>query len=438
MNSLYERDEKCISSLQKLRFFPLAVTGGEGCYLIDEQKRKLLDFSGAWGAASLGYSPLVIQEAVCDCLASMPGASILSAVNDRAVLLAGRLKDLIPGDKNRRVWFGHSGSDANETVVRAVAVATGKSGIISFDGAYHGGTAGSMSISSHSSQERFEKASDLLLLPYPNAYRPYKDDVSGDAVLKLLEHRFNTDLPPSQIGALFFEPIQSDGGLVIPPSGFLKKLADICRQHDILVVSDEVKVGVGRTGKFSAFEHENVIPDFVVMGKGLGGGLPISAVIGPSKIMDISSAFAMQTLHGNPVCASAALAVLETVKSQSLISRSHQVGVYLMEKLQRLAKRQSLIGDVRGRGLIVGVELVKDQKTKEPATTEAAKVVYRAFELGMVIYYVGKNSNVLELTPPLILSTDHVDDAVQILDQAIDDVAHGRVSDKSLEGFEGW
>ncbi len=316
-DSLYTRDEAAIGSLQKLRFFPLAVTGGKGARLVEEAGRHLIDLTGAWGAASLGYGHPALAEAVSRAIAHPAGASILSASNGPAVTLAERLLATFPGRGTHKVWFGHSGSDANEAVYRAVTKATGRSGVIAFVGAYHGCTIGSMAFSGHSVQAGAAKTDGLILLPYPDQYRPYQNDPTGDAILTLLREKL-AEVPAGSIGAAFLEPIQSDGGLIVPPNGFLRKFADICRAHGILVVCDEVKVGLARSGRMHCFEHEGFVPDILVLGKGLGGGLPLSAVIAPADILDCASAFAMQTLHGNPVCAAAGLAVLETIDREDL------------------------------------------------------------------------------------------------------------------------
>jgi 4-aminobutyrate aminotransferase len=438
MNSLESRDSQVIAALQKLRFFPLAVVAGEGSYLVAEDGRRLLDLSAHWGAASLGYGHPAVVEAVRRAAAAMAGAGILSAIPEPAVRLAEALLETLPPGPARKVWLGHSGSDANEAMVRALAAATGRRRFIAFAGAYHGNSVGSMAVSGHPAL-RGERAEDtLLLLPYPNPYRDGDGARAGDVVLALLERKLATDFPAAEVAALFLEPIQSDGGLLVPPPGFLKRLAELCRARGILIVCDEVKVGLGRSGHMHCFQAEDFVPDVVTFGKGLGGGLPLSAAVGPVAIMDHATAFVMQTTQGNPVCSAAGLAVLKTIREHHLDRHAAKVGAYFADRLKGLANRHPLIGDVRGRGLAIGVELVRDRVSKEPAKQETALTVYRAFELGLVLYYVGVNSNVLELTPPLTLAEAEVDEAIDLLDRALADVAAGKVDAAAAARYAGW
>ena len=435
---LMTRDGRTIADIERLRFFPATAVGGAGSYVIEEGGRRVLDFSGSWGAASLGYSHPAVVEAVSAAVGDMGAICLGSCAVEPAVGLAEDLLARLPGGGERRVWFGHSGSDANDTVVRLLEAASPRRGILSFVGAYHGGSAASMSVSGHSSQSHAPARPGLTRLPYPDPYRPqFAPDLAAGALADL-DRRFASEIDPEEIAAVFIEPIQSDGGVIVPPAGFLKDLEERCRAHGILIVVDEVKVGIGRTGLFHAFEAEGLSPDIVVYGKGLGGGLPISAVVGPAALMDFSSAFAIMTAAGNPVCAAAGRAVLRTIDDEGLAANAAAAGERLLSGLARLAQRHALIGHVRGRGLACGVELVRDPVSREPASSETAKVVYRAHRLGLILYYVGMQSNVLEFTPPLTLSAEEADEGLAILDRALEDVAAGRVADEEVARFAGW
>lgn len=434
--TLRGRDAKVIANIGRLRFSPLCVGGGDGNYLIEEGGRRVLDLSASCGPAILGYSHPAVAEAVAAACGSMAGASLLAYPNENAVALAEELLRITPGVGDRRVWFGHSGSDANDCAMRVVQAATGRSRFISFIGSYHGNLSGSMSISGHTAMTHTLPRAGLVLLPYPE---PYGGTFDAEASLKQLDYQFATTCPPRQVAAVFIEPLMSDGGLIVPPPGFLKAIQDRCKPHGILTIVDEVKVGLGRTGRLHGFEHEDLDPDIVVFGKGLGGGLPLSAVIGPRAIMDHAPAFALQTTAGNPVCTGAGRAVLQVIAKENLVERADRVGAVFRAALRKLAETHEIIGDVRGRGLAVGVELVTNRERREPVpVTMTAKIIYRAYELGAAFVYVGLRGNVLEFTPPLTLTEVEAEEGADIVDRSIHDVLAGRVSDADVAPYMMW
>lgn len=434
--SLYERDARVIANIARLRFNPLSLTGGLGCTLIEEGGREILDLSGSAGSASLGYSHPAVVEAAGKALADMGGSSLLLYPNAPAVELAERLLEVTPGKGERRVWFGHSGSDANDCAVRVARAATGRQRFISFIGSYHGNVSGSMAVSGHTAMTHSLPQAGLVLLPYPDPYRPR---FSAEAVLDLLDYQFATTCPPEQVAAVFIEPLMSDGGLIVPPPGFLAALAERCQRHGILVVVDEVKVGMGRSGLMHCFQHEGLSPDMVVFGKGLGGGLPLSALIGPAALMDHAGAFALQTTAGNPVSTAAGKAVLDTILTEQLDQHAAELGAAFANGLRDLAARHEVIGDVRGRGLAIGVELIRDRESRAPVDASfTAKVIYRAWELGVSFSYVGLSANVLEFTPPLILTETQMQAGLALIDQALADVGAGKVSDEAVAPFMMW
>ncbi len=440
VDQVYQLDRKLISDATKIRFFPLVVERAEGVRIRDADGKSYLDFTAAWALANTGYSNAYVRDAVVEQLNRTMFAGLVSGLHQPAVDLAEKLVSLTPGDFPKKVWFGLSGSDANETIGRLLPIATGKRRIVSFIGGYHGTTGTSMGMSAHIAMASVIGGANLVKVPYPNPYRPpfgeNPEDCAERAIRFLDDYIFKTICPPEDVAAIILEAVQSDGGDVVPPPEFLPMLEELCRRYGIHLVLDEVKVGMGRTGKMFAFEHGAVIPDAVVLGKSLGGGLPLSAVVARAELLD--AGFSLFTATGNALSCTAGLATIEAIEQAGLVENSRRVGSHLHRRLKELQSRHSLIGDVRGLGLFQGVELVRDGATKTPATVEAAKVVYRAFELGLIVFYVGMFSNVLEITPPLIMTEGEVDEGIEILDRALGDVAAGRVSDDLVAPFAGW
>jgi 4-aminobutyrate aminotransferase len=417
---LIERDRASVGAIGKLRFVDVAFTAGEGCELIAEDGRRLLDLTSGACAASLGYGHPLLVDAVSEAVRTMPGAGNLTLPNPQAIALAEELLAAYPGEGERKVWLGHAASDATETAIAALRAATGRTRVITFLGGYHGGTAGAMAVSAKSPYAHTPTGAGNMILPYPNDYRPTIPG-GGDGVLAYLDELLATICPPEQTVAVIYEPILSDGGMTTPPPGFLAALAERCRRHGIALVADEAKVGMGRTGTMMASEAEGVVPDIVILGKGLGGGLPISAVIGPAEVMDCRERFAMQTTHGNPVCAAAARAVLRAIETENLLANAREVGGALAAGLRELAERHACIGEVRGRGLALGVELVSDREARTPDPELAARTIDRALAHGAVLFRIGIHGNVLQVVPSLVFTRVDAQRAVEILDRALGD-----------------
>lgn len=431
MSTLYKRDEAVIAGIEKLRFFPLEVISGHGCTLVTPDGRELLDLSATWTACGLGHGHPAIADAVSRAVRTAPGAGGLSAVHPDSVGLAEDLLALVPGGGERRVYLGHAGSDANDVALRACRHATGRRTVMAFEHSYHGGVGVAMGVSGVHVDAGAAPDPDAVFLPYPNPFRPTSAGIEGDvsACLALAERHLAT----GSIACLIVEPILSDGGLVVPPDGFLGRLHEVCRRHGVPMICDEVKMGLGRPGTLHAFEHDGVVPEIVTFGKVLGGGLPLSAAVGPAELLDNPPAAALLTTAGNPVCTAAGRAVLATVVGDGLPEQAAKVGAVLQDALRALDA--DVIGEVRGRGLAIGLELV-DPATGDRDPRLAAQVVYRAWELGAVVYYVG--GNVLEITPPLILSEAEAVRAAEILGAAIADAAAGRVDAEEVARYAGW
>jgi 4-aminobutyrate aminotransferase len=439
MTTLYQRDAAAVAGIEKLRFFPLEVVSGHGSTLVTPDGRELLDLSATWTASGMGHGHPAVVEAVSRAVRTAPGSGGLSAVHPDSVGLAEDLLALVPGTGERRVYLGHAGSDANDVALRACRHASGKRTVVAFEHSYHGGVGLAMGVSGVHVDAGAPADPDAVFLPYPNPFRPVHGDVDADvdACLELAEKHLGS----GSTACLIVEPILSDGGLIVPPDGFLARLQELCTRFRVPMICDEVKMGLGRPGTLHAFQHDlgfgGVTPDIVTFGKVIGGGLPLSAAVGPAEILDNPPAAALLTTAGNPVCAAAGRAVLATIVADQLPERAAKVGALLADGLRALAGSPGAdrIGDVRGRGLAIGLELV-DPATGDRDPRFAAQVVYRAWEIGAVVYYVG--GNVLEITPPLVLTEAEAGRAVEILGQAIADAAAGRVDAEEVARYAGW
>ncbi len=437
LSSLLARDSQSVAGVEKLRFFPLAVESGHGSHLIEVGGRKLLDFSSSWTAGGIGYGHPHVVDAISRASSNQPGAGGISAVHPYMVELAEKLLEITPGDADRRVYLGNSGTDANDVVLRSCQYATGRNRIITFSGSYHGGVGLAMGVSGVHVEAGAVASPVAAFIPFPDPYRPHTGH--ADTVVQDSLARLDTELAAGDVACVIVETIQSDGGIVIPPDGFLSGLRTACNKYGVILICDEVKVGLGRTGLMHAFDHESVVPDVVTFGKVLGGGLPLSAAVGPTSILDGPVASALLTTAGNPVTAAAGLAVLQVIESESLVSKSQVSGQTLLNSLKSHVSRlgvEASVGDIRGRGLTIGVDLVSDLATKSRNFDLAKRVAYRAWELGVVVYYVG--GNVLEITPALTTQPVDLEVGAEIIARSIADAIDGQVTDEQIAPFVGW
>jgi len=444
VEEILERERRVVGSIAQIRFYPAVIEKAEGVYVYDASGRKLLDFNAAWAVANTGYAHPRIVKAVMEAYKQITALSYTTFSHRLVVELAEKLVEITPGDFEKKVIFGHSGSDANDAIAKIVPYCTRKPRLITFIGAYHGQTMGSYSMSGHRAQALIVGLPNVVKVPYPYGYRCPFPKVDGqreceEAAISFLENYImKTIAPPETVAAIVVEPIQSDAGDIVPTPWFLKQLRRIADENDILLAVDEVKVGLGRTGKMFAVEHSEVKPDIVVLGKPLASGLPLSALVMPAKLADCAGVYHLFTLAPQPAAAAAALETIKVIVEEDLVGNAERVGEYLLSKLSKLKDEFNIVGDIRGKGLIAGIEIVRDRETREPGSRETAKIVYRAWELGLVTAYTGLHSNVIELTPPLIIGKEHVDEAVGILSQAISDVEEGRVPDEIVRKYAGW
>lgn len=440
--AVYNRDDKYIGAVLKIRQFPLVAEKTEDCRIVDPNGKEYLDFTASWGVANTGYGHPAIRQAIKDQLDLNSFTTLTSILNEPSVALAEQLTQKVPGGKEKKVFFGLSGSDANDCAAKLAPLYTGRPRLISFFGAYHGQTMGSLAVSGHTAQAKFIGGGHVVKVPYPYCYRcPFdkdSDDCNCFCVDFIEKNVFSSISPPEDTAAIFAEAIQCDGGDIVPPPGYFQRLQNLCKKHNILLIMDEVKIGVGRTGKFFGFEHFDVEPDVVIFGKPIASGMPLSGVIADQDFLDCITAGHLFTTAGNPVSAAAGLATLQVIEDEKLIDKAADSGEYFLKRLKELQESYNLIGDVRGRGLVIGVELVRDRKTKEPADVEAAKICYSAFNKGLAVFYVGLYSNVLEIMPPLTITKADIDIGIDILEASMKDVLEGNVSDEEIARFAGW
>lgn len=434
----YERDTRVIAGVEQLRFFPQVARSGRGAWLVTPDGREVLDLSASWTAMGFGHGHPAVVEAVSRAVATQAGASVLSGSHPDAVLLAEELLDLVDtvGD-DRRVYLGHAGTDANDVALRGVRHATGRATVIAFEGGYHGGFGTAQAVSGLHVAAGVAADPHLVLLPYPDPRRPWvgrTDDLLDHTLLRVRDH-----LATGDVAALIVEPIQSDGGVLVPPDGFLAGLRELTTRFGTLLVIDEVKVGLGRTGHLFAHHAERIRPDVVTLGKVLGGGLPLSAVVGPATVLGEPAASALMTTVGNPVACAAGRAILGLVRDVDLLDTVRTRGERLRWGLECYARSgtagASAVVDVRGRGLALGVELI-DPTGRQSEAAFTAKAVFAGWQLGVIAYPV--RDNVIEITPPLTITDDEVDEAVRRLSAAIEAAAAGHVSDADIAPYGGW
>jgi 4-aminobutyrate aminotransferase/(S)-3-amino-2-methylpropionate transaminase len=336
------------------------------------------------------------------------------------VELAERLVALVGGD--RKVALFNSGAEGVENAIKFAKAATGRHAVICFEGAFHGRTLLAMTLTSrhHPYKRGFGPfAPEVYRVPFSYPYRSADPERSGRDALESLRRAFTTVVDPQDVAAVIFEPVQGEGGFVVPAADFLPGVQELCREFDILTIADEIQSGCGRTGRFLASEHVGVDPDIVILAKALGSGYPISAVVGRTEIMDAPGPSAIGgTYVGNPVACAAAIAVLDVIQEEGLMERAEVVGKAIRSRWEDLAREVPEIGDVRGVGSMVGVEAVKDRDTKEPDGDYVGRLMSEALARGVITVSCGMYHNVLRHLPPLVIADDQLDEALDVLADA--------------------
>jgi 4-aminobutyrate aminotransferase len=422
------RDEEWTSSCY-IKEYPLVVARGSGPVVEDVDGNRYLDFMAGIAVCSTGYGHPKVVAAVKDAAERFLHICGSDFYYEGMAALCERLARIAPGRSKKRVFLTNSGTEATEGAIKLARYATRRTAIIAFRGAFHGRSTGAVSLTSSKARQH---AGFGPLLPdvhhVPFAYR-YRCQWCADKAectrgcLDVIEKElFVRHLDPRDVAAIFVEPIQGEGGYIIPPPGYLRGLRDLCDRHGILLVADEVQSGVGRTGKMWACDHEGVEPDILLTAKGLGSGMPIGAIVAKESISTWESGSHGSTFGGNPVCCAAALATLDLVEG-GLMANAVTMGERLKTGMEELARRHACIGEIRGRGLMVGVEFVKDRATREPAPEIVEALVNGAFKRGLLLLGAGRST--LRLAPPLVVDEFDVDTAVRMIDEELQVASRG-------------
>src|SRR5689334_10638080 len=422
---ILEADERLISP-SYTRSYPLVVKRGRGAIIEDVDGNAFLDFSAGIAVVSTGHCHPEVVAAIQKQAGELIHMSGTDFYYGQMTQLAERLSAIAPMRGPHKFYYGNSGTEAVECALKLARYHTKRQYVIAFHGAFHGRTLGALSLTASKPQQRRRFAPlvpGVTHVPYPYIYRGTNGGLQEQETYALNcarfieEKLFKTTLPPEEVAAIFVEPVQGEGGYVPAPTNFMQELRRICDQHGILLVADEVQSGVGRTGKWWAVEHTGVQPDIVCSAKGIASGMPLGVTMTRAEIMDWVPGSHASTFGGNPVCIAAALATLDVIEKEGLLANSAAVGSHMLKRMADWPRKHKLVGDVRGRGLMIGVEIVKDKKTKEYAAEERDRIIELAFERGLL--FLGCGPSTIRIAPPLVVSKDEADVAVDVLDECI-------------------
>ena len=425
---LIKKDQRHVSPSSG-RSYPLVVKRARGVMVEDVDGNRFLDFTAGIAVANTGHGhPQVVKAVVRQAkeLLHMSGANFY---NPLQIELAEQLDGICPGPSPKGVFFGNSGAESVEAAIKLTRHHTGRPYMIAFLGAFHGRTMGALSLTNSKPVQRKGFAPLLpgvVHVPYAYCYRcayglTYPRCKMA-CVSYIEDEIFSTCLPADEVAAIFVEPILGEGGYIVPPPEFLQGLRNLCKKHGILLVADEVQSGMGRTGRMLAVEHFDLVPDVLCLAKGLASGLPIGATVAGNKIMDWKSGAHASTFGGSPVSCRAALTTIELLKG-GLVKNAAEVGDYLIEGLQDLSTASRLIGEVRGKGLMIAIELVKDKETKKRAVEERSKIIEKSFKKGLLLLHCGRSS--IRFSPPLTITRKDADTALAILAESLKEEEQG-------------
>jgi 4-aminobutyrate aminotransferase len=421
-SEIMARDTRVLSP-SYTRPYPLVVDRAEGAIVTDVDGNRFLDFNAGIAVAAAGHCHPRVVRAIQEQAERLIHMSGTDFYYENMVQLAESLARLAPGGRARRVYFGNSGTEAVEAALKLARYHSGRDKFIAFFGCFHGRTMGSLALTSRRPVQRAGFGPfmpGVHHVPYPYCYRcPYGKTPDGcgvECARAIEEQLFKTILPAKETAAIVIEPVQGEAGYIVPPRKFFDELAEIARRHGILLVFDEVQSGMGRTGKMWAAEHFDANPDILAVAKGIASGMPLSAMIASAEIMDWPPGSHASTFGGNPVSVAASIATIELLENE-LIENAAEMGAYMRGRMDRWPSRFPIVGDVRGLGLMIGIELVRDQETKEKAPEARDAIIGMAFERGLLI--LGAGENTIRLSPPLTITRDQADYAMDVIEECL-------------------
>lgn len=424
--AIIQRDH-AITSPSYTRGYPLVIERGEGAMVMDPDGNRFLDFNAGIAVVATGHSHPAVVKAIQDQAAKFLHYSGTDFYYENMVDLAEKLAALVPGEAAKRVYFGNSGTEAVEAAVKLARYHTGRDKMVAFFGSFHGRTMGSLSLTASKSVQRRgfgALLSGVQHVAYPNCYRcvyGQKVETCHVECMKAIEETLIRHIAPAdEIAAVMFEPVQGEGGYIVPPQKAVDELVRICRKHGILIIADEVQSGMGRTGKMFASEHFGLEPDLITIAKGIASGMPVSAMVARADVMDWKPGAHASTFGGNPVAVAAAVATVELLE-QELVANAANIGGYMKERMQTWTRRFPIVGDVRGLGLMLGFEIVKDQGSRERAPDLRDQIELKAFDKGLLILGCGPNS--IRLCPPLVIDQEQADFALTVLEEILGELS---------------
>ena len=413
------------------RAYPLVIERGEGNIVVDVDGNEFIDMNAGLAVCSVGHGHPKVIKAIKDQAEKFIHYSYTDFYYDDYVDLGEKLHDLVPGDHKKKFFYGNSGAESIEAAMKVARWHTGRQGYLAYIGSFHGRTLGAVSLTA---SKPYQRARFAPLNPgvehifYPYCYRcPFNLECPscGYACVDYIdEYMFHRYVPPEEVAMLIAEPIQGEGGYVVPPDGYFPRLKKLLDKYGILFASDEVQAGIGRTGKWFGIEHFGVVPDIVCMAKGIAAGMPLGVMASRADIQDWKPGSHASTFGGNPVSCAAALAVLDIIKTENLLENAQKQGKLIKDRLNEMKDRHPMIGDVRGKGLMVGVELVKDKTTKEYAQKETGDVMMECFRNGLAIVNCG--INVIRWMPPLTITSDLIEPSLEIFEKSLTKIEKGK------------